>query len=829
MNKKIIEINTVSHNTNNTKSSDIINLSDFEYMAQFDFVYNRVESKIPTQSGWPDLRIDHKEISKWVDFPKAMNYGILTGVNGLIVIDCDIPKETKGDKLPHLEKKDILINLIKEKFPETLEVTTGSGGKHFYYLCDEFTEKLQMNIYDSKLNNILHCGEIQTKGQYVVGPGSLHPNGNYYKITERKPIATITKTQITEVLKEYFKKHTITKTTPKKAGRPKTIQRQGEIQDYNISNDVPIHKIFGIENTEAIIDHPIHGSTNGGNFKIDTKTNKFTCFRCNVSGGSLMAIALKEGMLECSEGADISKAQYSKARKLAVKKYGMEFKDSGDLKFFRENYKIYFIEQSASTIYGILKLDTKTVMLKNGLSNLAEHLRNILINSVSFETANSYIQYENEAGKMVNKTNEGFVRGLFKINSVYNEGFKPTLEVTFDDENNTYLNTYKPTKYLLGKTKTENINFEQECPDIDYVISNLTGHEEKSKKYLLDLLAFMLQKPHIRTGKVVSFYGGEGSGKGIFYEQILAPIFGNNQCAFLNQAALEGQYNGVMAGKLVVWFNEITHKAAYEEKVKTLSTAKTTEFNVKYGSNYQGEIYFTIFADCNGENPLWAGARRSVMFKSEPLGGTRNASDKLGPKLAAAIPGQLNKFSQFLWDRKVSFDRDINNVYDSREKMDILKRNMTHEESFVESMSLYSTWEDFVIGNVKSEKYGTPLTLEETRTKYLKSDYIWINAFLDSYNGYRKNQNKNYTTTTMKSFAWIYSKLKIDRSRKKEFKGVKIKGFHRYYISVALVEKYFKQFEIESEVNIIKDADLSEAMTPSASSIIEDVEQFDIL
>jgi hypothetical protein len=51
-------------------------------------------------------------------------------------------------------------------------------------------------------DNPLHLGEIQWKGQQVVGPGSIHPNVNRYEVIDDTEIATISYDHILEAIKE---------------------------------------------------------------------------------------------------------------------------------------------------------------------------------------------------------------------------------------------------------------------------------------------------------------------------------------------------------------------------------------------------------------------------------------------------------------------------------------------------------------------------------------------------------------------------------------------------------------------------------------------------
>ena len=47
--------------------------------------------------------------------------------------------------------------------------------------------------------------------------------------------------------------------------------------------------------------HPVHGSTNGYNFQIDTQENTWFCFRCWSGGGPALAVAVREGILRCDQ------------------------------------------------------------------------------------------------------------------------------------------------------------------------------------------------------------------------------------------------------------------------------------------------------------------------------------------------------------------------------------------------------------------------------------------------------------------------------------------------------------------------------------------------
>ncbi len=77
------------------------------------------------------------------------NYGVLTGVGGLIVLDIDDVRRLNDLK-------------ISDHLPPTFTVKTGNGGLHFYYQCKELKQKVILE--DSDLidceGDPLHIGEL---------------------------------------------------------------------------------------------------------------------------------------------------------------------------------------------------------------------------------------------------------------------------------------------------------------------------------------------------------------------------------------------------------------------------------------------------------------------------------------------------------------------------------------------------------------------------------------------------------------------------------------------------------------------------------------------
>jgi hypothetical protein len=274
------------------------------------FFERAIERMIPPQIQVPDFRLvpilcGHKkpEGKKWsteANYPfnhsiiagylaEGHNYGVLCGIGGLVVLDVD--------DLVRLEAMGIISNL-----PETFTVRTGRGGLHFYFLCLGLQDKIILEdpeLKDSE-GDPLHLGELQAQGQQVVGPGSIHPNGNRYEIIKDAPIVTIAKADLLQILSP------LRQVSTQEAEQKREIRRR-KSGGSSIGDSIPIESICWPKEvkeragSEVRGSHPLHGSTSGKNFAVNTSKNCWHCFRHKSGGGPLEWIAVMKGIISCQD------------------------------------------------------------------------------------------------------------------------------------------------------------------------------------------------------------------------------------------------------------------------------------------------------------------------------------------------------------------------------------------------------------------------------------------------------------------------------------------------------------------------------------------------
>jgi P4 family phage/plasmid primase-like protien len=242
----------------------------------FRFIKIQKKAKIPLEKSWQkdnNYNCVSPVLEQWIK--EGNNYGVVGGFGKLLIVDFD-DKTFESKYVPLL--------------PPTFTVQTGGGGKHLYYFIDDAES---FKILDKNKNTL---ADIQGRGKQVIGPGSLHPSGNHYKVLEDVPIATIT----LKALKIVFAAHLT-----------KTKDMWAEVWE----NDTSVQKIKDKLNLMDVLNeynydtskNPTtcglgHGSKGGKCFSFTESTNLFNCFHCGI-GGDMFTLVMQH------ENCDFNKAK----------------------------------------------------------------------------------------------------------------------------------------------------------------------------------------------------------------------------------------------------------------------------------------------------------------------------------------------------------------------------------------------------------------------------------------------------------------------------------------------------------------------------------------
>ena len=265
------------------------------------------EAKKASEKDWHESYNYKYDEAAFKDYLKeSKGYGVLCGFGKLAVIDCD---------------KEEFAKEIYLKLPTTFSVITGSGGLHLYYIIPDLDKKIV--VIDSKK---VHHGEVQFTGAYVVGAGSIHPNGNKYEVKDDVKIQTISKKDLLGALDPFLKK------------KDKFVENVATGLNWDIGKILKtLHGIQEERSTDEGIEHwgqhPVHGSEKGeegSNFNLNPSKGVWHCYRCGTGGDALSLIAMLNGLVECEDckpgffSTKEGKEVFLKAKQIGAEKYGFE-------------------------------------------------------------------------------------------------------------------------------------------------------------------------------------------------------------------------------------------------------------------------------------------------------------------------------------------------------------------------------------------------------------------------------------------------------------------------------------------------------------------------
>lgn len=280
-----------------------------EQLKECRFCKIKKGEKAPFEINWQNKYYNFYLINEY--FPEY-NYGVLCGHNELGVLDDDTPDKR-------------LMKLFDQNFKDTFQV------RGHYYIKLKGWDCKKIIFYDGDE----HLGELQGLGTQVVGAGSLHPSGEYYELIKDIPILEIDFKDFERVFGKYIKKQV-----------ELSINKNSKIYwDGDDINKIPISNIMSPINYGKCKNpnqgtHPIHGSTTGVNFTINPSNNTWYCFRCNSGGGVWSAIAVSEGIIDCSQAKNYNptKEEIKRIIKIANEKYGLKFPEN---QYFKESKILY--------------------------------------------------------------------------------------------------------------------------------------------------------------------------------------------------------------------------------------------------------------------------------------------------------------------------------------------------------------------------------------------------------------------------------------------------------------------------------------------------------
>ena len=180
-----------------------------------------------------------------------------------------------------------------------------------------------------------------------------------------------------------------------------------------------------------------------------------------------------------------------------------------------------------------------------------------------FETATYwngiYSSSENRLVKLAQAKSESQLRHFMKQHGQPLGDFIPDWDLRWDphlkatlDQKRRRLNMYRPSKYLSRPCVPQNVV----PPTIEYVIRHATGDDDQVYEHFLNWLAVIVQTLGM-TQTAWVLHGTQGTGKGLLFNQILTPLFGEENVTSRRMEELGSDFTEFMKNKFVVFIDEV--------------------------------------------------------------------------------------------------------------------------------------------------------------------------------------------------------------------------------------------------------------------------------
>ena len=528
---------------------------------------------------------DDLELQKWLK--NGGNYGVVCG-EGVIEIDID-----------DSSLRDFLVEK-NSSFANTFTVKSGSGeGWHFYFRSNIEDNATILGSPDEngKRENL---GNVQAHHKYVVGPCCNHFTGGIYEIVNDKPLAWINRQTLEDLLGD---KLVWSKSQRKLIEKEATEELKQAGFNFPITELVDLNELKQISKDEWQGAHPVHGSTTGINFCINTRKNVWHCFRCSSGGGPLSLLALREGIIQCHEmhkGALKGKL-FKRALKIAKERgYNLGDIAEGTLKpsigkYFRGQPPRFIppllAEDLLKQFHYVTRKSDGTIFVYHpdegiytvdGEVHIRKQVQKILQNATRVNRQREVINYIQNA--TFHDIKEAPPHLIALKNGIFNLETRELMPLTPD----IFILNALPVYY----------DAHADCPKIKKFLGEIVAKDDID--ILQEMVGYCLMRDH-RFHKALMLVGEGANGKSTFLELLRALLGKENTATIPLQTLTYNRFAlGSLYGKMANIYPDLPDKGLQETGTfKMLTGGDTISAEHKFKDRFQFKSYAKMIFSAN--------------------------------------------------------------------------------------------------------------------------------------------------------------------------------------------------------------------------------------
>lgn len=354
---------------------------------------------------------------------------------------------------------------------------------------------------------------------------------------------------------------------------------------------------------------------------------------------------------------------------------------------------------------------------------------------------------------------------------IVKDDFTPFATSEFYYKNKVWCRTsFKPSKYLSRDYNHEKL--EKKYPkNILSLISNLVNYKPEREKWVINWLAgFFKTLKRSRVSLVLR--GDQGSGKSLFFNEVISKLFGEEYSIVVSDENLESDFKSWVDEKLFYNLNEIAvdmkSRRNIKNFLKTLVTDEYVNVQSKFKDFKKVILYGNILITSNEAFPLEVeiNDRRFTIFQT---GKSLKTLDIDTNQLVKDINNELPLFAEYLRNYEVDW-KLYHTALDTPEKQAIVDGTTSSMRRFIHAVITHE------IGFF--EDLNNPKEMEELSI---------YNAMLDAFNSREIDKGLLY-----RAYTKIYDSTKTSKKFTLELRNLEPSVFGKDKLKRSINKFYYK-------------------------------------
>lgn len=206
----------------------------------------------------------------------------------------------------------------------------------------------------------------------------------------------------------------------------------------------------------------------------------------------------------------------------------------------------------------------------------------------------------------------------------------------------------------------------QVCPSIMFLLTHIAGGSQEDAVHFINWLGFVAKYKR-KPGTTWLFHGAQGTGKGVMWERIITPIFGDENVRETDITALEDKFDSSLGQKTMVLVDEFRHSEAQgskrlESKLKQMATQEKYALRGMHTEhadsiNRFNMIFFSNARDAmrvsEDDRRMNIAARQEMKLRAILASETDHQGEGGVKNLIASIKIEIQDFADFLYSMEV--------------------------------------------------------------------------------------------------------------------------------------------------------------------------------